>query len=58
MVQKPVKVEFHRETDLFASAPEEKSIWTSINPRELSCNLSKMIHVENFVDMFNLSADA
>lgn len=28
--------EFYRETDLFGSAPEEKLLWTSINPRDLS----------------------
>ena len=54
-----VKDEFYREIDLFGRAPEEKLLWTSINPRELSnSKMSKMINVENFADMFNLSADA
>ena len=31
-----VKDEFYRETDLFGSDPEEKLLWTTINPRALS----------------------
>ena len=41
------------------SAPEENLLWTSINPRELSyTKMWKMIHLENFADILNLSADA
>ena len=54
-----VKDECYREINLFGSAPKEKLLWTSINPRELSyTKMSKMIHLENFADMFNLSGDA
>lgn len=40
---------------LFGSGPEEKLLWTSINLPELSH--TKMTHLENFADMFILSAD-
>ena len=42
--------------DLFGNAPDEKLLWTNINPPELS--YKKMINLENFANMFSLSADA
>ena len=37
---------------MFDSAPEEKLLWTRINPRELS--YTKMIHLENLADVFRV----